>query len=178
LRRDLRTQQERPKLPLPLTTERLLLRPATIDDLEAWHAIARDAEEAWFGEASSPLDDSRAKLERHIEHQHRYGFALWAVELRSTGEVIGVTGLTHLEDGSEIEVGYRFLRRCWCYGYATEAAKAALAFGLDELDLERIVAVTLPDNAGSRRVMEKCGLRFAGTTHVYGHEHVKYEISS
>jgi RimJ/RimL family protein N-acetyltransferase len=165
-------------LRLPLTTERLLLRPATIDDLGAWHAIARDAEEAWFGEASSTLDESRAKLERHIEHQDRHGFALWAVELCSTGEMIGITGLTHLEDGPEIEVGYRFLRNYWGCGYATEAARASLAFGLDELGLERIVAVTMPDNAGSRRVMEKCGLRFVGTTHVYGHEHVKYEISS
>ena len=88
------------------------------------------------------------------------------VELRSTGEVIGITGLTHLEDGPEIEVGYRFLRRCWGYGYATEAAKASLAFGLGELGLERIVAVTRPDNRASRRVLEKCGLRFVGTTHV------------
>jgi RimJ/RimL family protein N-acetyltransferase len=171
-------RSRRQTLSLPLTTERLLLRPATIDDLEVWHAIARDAEEAWFGETSATLDESRAKLERHIEHQHRYGFALWAVELRSTGEVIGITGLTHLKDGPEIEVGYRFLRSCWGCGYATEAANASLAFGLGELGLERIVAVTMPDNAGSRRVMEKCGLRYVGTMHVYGHEHVKYEITS
>ena len=86
-------------MPLPLTTERLLLRPAAIDDLEAWHAIAQDAEEAWFGAASSTLDDSQARLEKHVQHQESHGFALWVVELRSTGEVIGITGVTHLEDG-------------------------------------------------------------------------------
>jgi len=164
-------------VPLPLVTERLRLRPATIDDFEAWHAIARDAEEAWFGAASSTLADSQARLEKHAQHQESHGFALWVVELRSTGEVIGITGLTHLEDGPEIEVGYRFLRRCWGHGYATEAAKASLAFGLGELGLERIVAVTRPDNRASRRVLEKCGLRFVGTTHVYGDEHVKYAVS-
>ena len=86
-------------MPLPLVTERLRLRPATIDDFEAWHAIARDAEEAWFGAASSTLADSQARLEKHAQHQESHGFALWVVELRSTGEVIGITGLTHLEDG-------------------------------------------------------------------------------
>jgi RimJ/RimL family protein N-acetyltransferase len=164
-------------VPLPLFTERLRLRPAEIDDVEAWHAIARDAEEAWFGAASSTLDEARTKLERHIAHQERHGFALWIVELRTTAEVIGITGLTHLDDGPEIEVGYRFLRRFWGCGYATEAAQASLAFGLDELGLERIVAVTLPDNVASRRVLEKCGLGVVGTTHVYGYEHVKYEVS-
>jgi RimJ/RimL family protein N-acetyltransferase len=153
------------------------VRPATIDDLDAWHAIARDAEQAWFGAASCTLDESRTKLERHIAHQERHGFALWIVELRSTDDVVGITGLTHLEDGAEIEVGYRFLRRFWGCGYATEAAKASLAFGFDELGLDRIVAVTLPDNHASRRVLEKCGLGFVGATHVYGYEHVKYELS-
>jgi len=164
-------------MPLPLVTERLLLRPATIDDLEAWHAISRDAEEAWFGAGSSTLDDARANLEKHIAHQATHGFGLWAVELRRTGEVIGVTGLGHLADGPEIEVGYRFLQRCWGRGYATEAARAAIAFGFEELGVERIVAVTEPKNLGSRRVMEKAGLTFVGVTTHQGRPHVKYAVS-
>jgi ribosomal-protein-alanine N-acetyltransferase len=65
----------------------------------------------------------------------------------------------------------------WGNGYATEAARATIAFGFDELQLERIVAVTLPDNRASRRVLEKCGLTFAGQAFVYGHPHVKYAIT-
>ena len=164
-------------MPLPLDTERLLLRPATLDDLDAWHAISRDAEEAWFGAGRSTLDDSRIKLGEHIHHQEQYGFALWAVELRSSGEVIGVTGLTHLDDGPEIEVGYRFLNRCWGRGYATEAARASIAYGFDELRLDRILAVTLPKNVASRRVMEKCGMSFVGVMQVYGFAQVKYAIA-
>lgn len=164
-------------MPLPLDTERLRLRPATLDDLDAWHAISRDAEAAWYGEPQSSLEDSRTSLEKRIDHQDRHGFSLWAVELKDTGAVVGVAGLVHLQDGPEIEVGYRFLRNFWGSGYATEAARAALAFGFDELGLERIVAVTLPDNRASRRVMEKCGLTFVGVTVVYGRTHVKYAIT-
>jgi RimJ/RimL family protein N-acetyltransferase len=164
-------------VPLPLATERLLLRPATLDDLDAWLAISRDAEEAWFGAPSSTEDDARANLTRHMSHREHHGFGLCAVELRPRHEMIGVAGLTHLDEGPEIEVGYRFLKRHWGQGYATEAARASIAFGFDELGLDRIVAVTLPTNHASRRVMEKCGLSFVGVMHVYGHAQVKYAIA-
>ncbi len=164
-------------MPLPLVTERLLLRPASIDDLDTWCAISRDAEEEWYGAPSSTPDDARANLTKHITHQEQHGFALWAVELRATHEMIGVTGLMHLADGPEIEVGYRFLRKHWGSGYATEAALAAIQFGLDELRLERIVAVTHPTNRASRHVMEKCGMTFVGVMNVYGHAQVKYAIA-
>ena len=97
-----------------------------------------------------------------------------AVEL--AGETIGAAGLQHLEGGPEVEVGYRFLEEHWGHGYATESAQASIDFGLDELGLERIVAVALESNVASRRVLEKCGLREIGLAHVYGLEHVKYEI--
>jgi RimJ/RimL family protein N-acetyltransferase len=111
-------------LPLPLTTERLLLRPATLDDLDAWHAISRDAEEAWWGAPSSTLDDARAGLGNQIRHQEEHGFGLWAVVLRAKQKVIGAAGLVHLAGGPEIEVGYRFLRTHW--GTATRPRPLAL----------------------------------------------------
>jgi RimJ/RimL family protein N-acetyltransferase len=164
-------------MPLPLDTERLQLRAARLDDLDTWLAVSRDAEEVWWGEPRSKLDDARANLEKQIAGQERYGFSLWAVELRATGEMIGVTGLQHLGEGPEIEVGYRFLREHRGRGYATEAAGAAIRFGFDELGLDRIVAVTLPTNRASRRVMEKCGLSFVGVSYVDGHAQVKCAVS-
>ena len=112
-----------------------------------------------------------------MREQETHGFGLWAVELRAKREMIGVAGLTHLADGPEIEVGYRFLREHWGKGFATEAAQASIEFGLGELRLERIVAVTLPTNRPSQNVMEKCGMTFVGVMHVYGHEQVKYAIA-
>ena len=64
-------------MPLPLATERLRLRPATLDDLDAWCAISRDAEEAWFGAPSSTPDDAQANLAKHIAHHEQHGFGLW-----------------------------------------------------------------------------------------------------
>jgi RimJ/RimL family protein N-acetyltransferase len=164
-------------MPLPLTTERLRLRPATLDDVDTWLAISRDAEQAWWGEPRSSADDARVNLQKSITNQERHGFSLWPVELRTTGDVIGLTGLQYLADGPEIEVGYRFLRDHWGHGYATEAATAAIRFGFDELGLDRIVAVTMPTNEASRHVMEKCGLAFVGVMQVYGAAQVKYALS-
>jgi RimJ/RimL family protein N-acetyltransferase len=159
---------------LRLTTERLVLRPPTLDDLDAWHAIYLDAEEVWFGAPRSSLDENRAKLERQIAHHEEHGYGMWTVEL--TGEPIGAAGLQHLEGGPEVEVGYRFLKEHWGRGYATESALVSIAYGFEEVGLERIVAVALESNLASRRVLEKCGLEEIGLEHVYGLEHVKYEV--
>jgi RimJ/RimL family protein N-acetyltransferase len=159
---------------LRVTTERLVLRPPTLEDLPAWHAIYVDAEEVWYGAPRSSLDENREKLERQIAQFEEHAFGMCAVEL--AGETIGAAGLQHLEGGPEIEVGYRFLKEHWGHGYATESARASIAYGFEELGLERIVAVALDSNVASRRVLEKCGLHEIGLTHVYGLEHVKYEI--
>jgi RimJ/RimL family protein N-acetyltransferase len=161
---------------LRLTTERLVLRPPTLDDLPAWHAIYLDAEEVWYGAPRSSLDENRIKLERQIAHFEQHGFGMCAVELAASGETIGAAGLQHLEGGPEIEVGYRFLKEHWGHGYATESAQASIDLAFEEVGLDRIVAVALETNIASRRVLEKCGLREIGLTHVYGLEHVKYEI--
>jgi ribosomal-protein-alanine N-acetyltransferase len=159
-----------------LTTERLVLRPPTLDDLPVWHAIYLDAEEVWYGAPRSSLDENREKLTRQIAHFEQHGFGMCAVDLAASGETIGAAGLQHLEGGPEVEVGYRFLKDRWGRGYATESARASIDFGFDEVGLEQIVAVALETNIASRRVLEKCGLREVSLTHVYGLEHVKYEI--
>jgi len=162
---------------LRLTTERLVLRPPTLGDLDAWHAIYVDAEEVWYGAPRSSLDENREKLERQIAHFADHGFGMCAVNLAASGETVGAAGLQHLEGGPEIEVGYRFLKAHWGQGYATESARASIAYGFGELGLERIVAVALEANVASRRVLEKCGLSEIGVVHAYGLEHVKYEIA-
>ena len=160
-----------------LTTERFVLRPPTLDDLDAWHAIYVDAEEVWYGAPRSSLDENRGKLERQIAHFADHGFGMCAVDLTASGETVGAAGLQHLEGGPEIEVGYRFLKTHWGHGYATESARASVAYGFDDLGLERIVAVALETNVASRRVLEKCGLSEIGLVHAYGLEHVKYELA-
>jgi RimJ/RimL family protein N-acetyltransferase len=107
------------------------------------------------------VEESRRRLERLIEHQELHGFSLWAVTDRESGAVMGDCGLVlYAHQGPEIELGYRLAKPYWGKGYATEAARAWVAHGFDELGLDRIVAATHPDNAASQRVLEKVGMRY------------------
>src|SRR5262249_24173733 len=143
-----------PKSPsLRLTTQRLVLRPPTLGDAEACHAIYLDAEEVWYGAPRSSFEENRVTLERQIAHHEEQGFGMCTVELE--GVPIGAAGLQHLEGGPEVEVGYRFLKDYWGRRYATEAALASIDFGFNEIGLVRIVAVALEANVASRRVLEK-----------------------
>ncbi len=90
------------------------------------------------------------------------GFGLWVVELKSTGERIGLCGLVRREGLDHPDIGYAFLPDHGGQGYAVEAAGGTLAHGRARLGLWTLCAVTTPDNAASRRVLEKIGLVFQG----------------
>ena len=107
--------------------------------------------------------------------------ALWHVEelahSSAGGPVfIGWCGLFPLEDSGLIEIGYRYARKAWGRGLATEAAAAALDHGFRVLELDPIVAVSHPDNAASHRVLRKIGLRRAGSARHYGYELPFFEL--
>lgn len=167
--------------PLPLETERLRIRPFSLDDVEAHHSrIAGDAEVMRVSPrgASPSVERTREAVERYIADQREHGFSLWAVDERDTREYVGCCGLSLVEGrGPDVEVAYRFARDRWGKGYATECTRACLAYGLGELGLPRIVAMTAPDHAASRRVMEKSGMRFVGPATFYGLDLVLYETT-
>ena len=103
---------------------------------------------------------------------------MWAVEHRATGAFAGFVGLLHVEnwpEGGATEVGWRLKRSFWGRGLATEGARASLRYGFEVLDLERIISITLPENAASRRVMEKAGMTLRGETRWKGREVVWYD---
>jgi [ribosomal protein S5]-alanine N-acetyltransferase len=88
------------------------------------------------------------------------GFGLWHVELKETKEAIGICGLIKRDSLEDIDIGFAFLERFWGKGYAFESALACLEFGRDEFEMKRIVAITIPGNSGSIKVLEKIGLKF------------------
>jgi RimJ/RimL family protein N-acetyltransferase len=104
-------------------------------------------------------DDLIEKIESHFEAN---GYGLWALELRATGEFVGFTGLAkpafEAHFTPAVEIGWRLARLAWGKGYATEAARAALAFGFEEVGLAEIVSFTTVANARSRAVMERIGM--------------------
>ncbi len=90
------------------------------------------------------------------------GYGLWAVELRSTGEFIGFTGLARHTFQAHftpaVEVGWRLSKSAWGHGYATEAARAALDFGFGVAELTEVVSMTTETNERSRAVMRRLGM--------------------
>ncbi len=160
---------------LPAITGRLILRPLTADDTEALHRIYGDAETmAHIGRTRQPTADLEATgrvvawAQRHAE---LHGFSMWAVDERDGERVVGVVGLIWVDGhGPDVEAAYLVRRDRWGRGYATESLREALRIGHGELGLERIVALAYPENATSRRVMEKAGMRADGTVTAYDHE--------
>lgn len=88
------------------------------------------------------------------------GFGLYLVELKETGEAIGMCGLIKRDTLDDVDIGYAFLPNFWFKGYAVEAALAVKQYAGDIVGLQRIVAITDPHNAGSIRVLEKIGMKF------------------
>jgi len=158
--------------PRQLLTDRLRLRPYTSDDVASMFAVFGDPEVMRYSQfgADPSLEATAIRIQKLIDHQAQFGFSLWVVENRATGELLGDCGLKQLESGPQIEVGYRFAKAHWGRGYATEAAAASVNFGFQSLQLPRIVAVVEPANQASHRVIEKIGLRYQGLARYYGRQ--------
>lgn len=157
-----------------IETPRLALRPWTDDDLEPLTEIHTDPEVMRYVGDGRPREReaTRASIERWSRGLDEHGFGLLAAELRETGELAGMAGLAVPEFLPEIlpavEVGYRLKRSLWRRGLATEAAHALVAHAFGTLGLERLVAIAHVENAGSRRVLEKLGMRVERETTVPG----------
>lgn len=107
-------------------------------------------------------DSMARRMQARIEN---HGWGLWAVETLAGGEFVGLVGLVPVKDtmpfAPAVEVGWRLARAQWHRGYATEAARAALAFGFETLGLDEIVSFTARLNRPSQAVMERLGMRRA-----------------
>jgi ribosomal-protein-alanine N-acetyltransferase len=145
-----------------LETPRLRLRRWRAEDREPFAALNADPRVAEFLSGPLARADSDALIERIESHFEEHGFGLWAVEIPGVAACAGFVGLSVPRFQARftpcVEVGWRLASGCWGGGYATEAARAALAFGFGELGLDEIVSFTAPANVRSRRVMEKLGM--------------------
>jgi [ribosomal protein S5]-alanine N-acetyltransferase len=116
------------------------------------------------------------RLGDKLDHWERYGFGLWLLRDRGTGAAVGRGGLQHTSVGGEdeIEAGWAISPERWGEGLATELALTCVAVAFEQLELEEIVAFTLPTNLASRRVMEKSGFAYEGEVTHEGLVHVLY----
>ena len=146
-----------------LHTRRLILRPWREADLGPFAAMNADPAVMEFFPRPLDREESDLAVARIREHFDRHGFGPWAVEVPGIADFIGFVGLAVVSRFEApftpaVEVGWRLARAHWGRGYATEAARAALAFGFDELELDEIVSFTVPANVRSRAVMERLGM--------------------
>jgi RimJ/RimL family protein N-acetyltransferase len=162
-----------------IETPRLLLRSFTPDDLDEFALLCADPDVMRYIGNGEPQSRERAEMRFNslIEHWNDHGFGPFAVTTKSGAEFTGFCGLQFLDNTRDIEVGYRLAKRFWGMGFATEAAKASLRFGFEELGLDRIVAVVQPENLASCRVVEKIGLRYVRDARFYETDVSYYEIS-
>lgn len=164
-----------------IETERLALRRWRAGDVDPLTEILLDPRVSqWLGGEGS-RDDVAAAIQRYEHSWESLGFGRFAVEERATGELVGRVGIMRADAWSATpekdEVGWVVAPSRWGHGYAGEAARAALADGLDRAGLPRIVAFTLPENVASRRVMEQCGMTERGEAEWAGLTHVWYDVT-
>jgi ribosomal-protein-alanine N-acetyltransferase len=164
-----------------LETPRLRLRQLRLDetDIEAISAIFGDPVAMQF----FPSTYNRINVEEFIERQlKRYateGYGLWAITLKTNGQVIGDCGLARqlVNDTQEVEVGYHVNRSFQKEGYATEAALGCMNLAFDQLGLSRLISMIRPENVPSRRVAEKNGMTVEAEVFWHGYMHLLYSIN-
>lgn len=159
-----------------LETPRLLLRKFTPDDADALEKVIGDpVAMVWY---AAPFDREGVEtwIRRNLDRYEREGHALWALVLKSTGEMIGDCGCVtqEVEDQTAIEIGYHVRRDHWGNGYATEAARACIDFAFEKLGAPRVISMIRPGNINSRRVAEKNGLTCEKIVFWKGFDHCIY----
>lgn len=145
-----------------IETERLRLRELSADDFFSWHRILSDEETMQY--YPKPFDEEKTKswLDWNFENYRKYGFGLWAVTLKETGEMIGDCGFTMQNIHGEIkpELGYHINKEYWRKGYATEAARGCLKWFFSHTDFDEVFNYQKYTNLPSRGVARKVGMTF------------------
>lgn len=166
-------------MPLPLFTDRLVMRAYEPDDLQQLHTVLY-SDKAAMRLLGGPRDlaGTRAALERTMTQQELGGFSFWPVIERESGLLCGEAGLFPLApDGPDVALGYAFGSAYWGRGYATEAATAVVTEAFGTFGMDRLVAITREANFGSRRVLAKLGFREHGLRHVWGAEQLYFSLA-
>ena len=148
--------------PLPVETERLLLRPHRLEDLDDLVRFHSDPEVVrhvpWpVRDRAATEETLRVKLGQAVLEEHGQWLVL-AVELRDTGRVVGEVLLKWASD-RQGELGFAFAQDVHGQGYATEAATAILRLAFDDLGFHRVTAVCVADNTASARLLQRLGFR-------------------
>lgn len=178
---------------LELLTDRLLLRPLRLDDVDLAIEMFTDPEVVRYVGGATAVEEIRAEMNNSVKRCGGGCIGIWCVVDRLTSEKLGTGVLLPMpveEDDStwdlvegpdlpdsEIEVGYILKRSVWGKGYTTEICTRLLAFAFEETPLPVVVACIDDDNVNSRRVLYKCGLQDDGRRLAYGEQSLCFSIT-
>jgi len=147
---------------IKLETERLYLREFSIEDVQLLIDLNADEEVTRYtGDGPvKDLEEVKRILTDIIFPQYKNNIGRWAVHLKSSNEFIGWCGLKDIQEDNEVDLGYRFFKKHWGKGYATESAKAVLEYGVNKLKLKNIIARAAKENTASIHVIKKLGMTY------------------
>jgi ribosomal-protein-alanine N-acetyltransferase len=144
-----------------LETDRLYLREFEISDAPKMYELNLDPDVIRYtGDSSFASLEETEKFMRNYSAYKDFGYGRWAVIRKVDEEILGWCGLKYLPETKETDVGYRFFKKYWGQGYATESALASLEYGFNTLNLPTIVARAMHENLASIKVLEKIGLKY------------------
>jgi RimJ/RimL family protein N-acetyltransferase len=158
-------------------TQRLILREMTPADAESAYLLNLDPDVTRYtGDGPfASIKEARDFLMNYSSYK-KYGFGRWAVEDKSTNEFLGWCGLKYLESENTHDIGFRFLKKHWGKGFATEAAQSCLDIGFSKFKLPAIIGRAAKANIASVNVLRKLGLQYLKDEDCHGEDAVIYII--
>lgn len=159
-------------------SKRLILRELTPEDAEQFYLLNTDHEVIRYtgDEPFESIESAKQFLEKYDQYQ-KYGFGRWAVILKADNSFLGWCGLKYTLEKDEVDVGFRFFRKYWNLGYATESAQVSLETGREKFGINEIVGRAMKENLASVKVLEKIGLTYFEDFNFDGCEGVIYKIN-
>ena len=157
-----------------LETKRCILRKFEIGDAESFYLLNADPEVIKYtgDEAFADIEDAKEFL-RHYDSYLKVGYGRWAVINKEDNSFIGWCGLK-LNEEDLIDLGFRFFKKHWGNGFATETANACLNYGFEKLQMELIIGRAVVANAASIRVLEKIGMEYWKQDECHGFQEAAY----
>lgn len=144
-----------------IETERLLLRYWRNEDAEDLFQLNQDKEVMKFtGDVPFKTTEDAERLIKNYTHYTNYGYGRLAVIEKSTGYFIGWCGLKYTPEQNVTDIGFRFYKKFWNRGFATEAAIACISDGFKTYHLNKIIGRVMNENIASVKVLQKCNLKF------------------
>lgn len=160
-----------------IKTNRCYLRELKTSDAESFFILNSDEEVIRFtgDKPFETIEAAKDFLSKYSQYKD-FGYGRWAVIDKKDNDFLGWCGLKFSPDLKETDIGFRFFKKHWNKGYATETAKACLEYGFEALKLEKIVGRAMEENIGSIKVLEKIGMQFVEIINFDEHKGVLYKI--